>query len=75
MSSRACFGPTKPDYFAYNPAWAQVRSEHPFHVAFHEIVADDMPVKDATQGDEAGRGDLREIPDQGLSRPPAVVPP
>ena len=39
--------PTKPDYFAYNPAWAQVRSEHPFNIAFHDIVADKMPVKDA----------------------------
>ncbi len=39
--------PTKPDYFAYNPAWAQVRSEHTFHVAFHDIVADKVPVKDA----------------------------
>jgi multiple sugar transport system substrate-binding protein len=42
------FRPTKPDYFAYNPAWAQVRAEHPFHVAFHDIVAADMPVKDAS---------------------------
>jgi multiple sugar transport system substrate-binding protein len=39
--------PTKPDYFAYNPAWAHVRSEHTFHVAFHDIVADKVPVKDA----------------------------
>ena len=39
--------PTKPDYFAYNPAWAQVRSEHPFNVAFHEVIADKVPVKDA----------------------------
>ena len=39
--------PTKPDYFAYNPAWAHVRSEHTFHVAFHEIVADKVPMKDA----------------------------
>ena len=41
------FSPTKPDYFAYNPAWAQVRSEHPFHVAFHDVVADNVPVKEA----------------------------
>jgi len=41
------FSPTKPDYFAYNPAWAQVRSEHCFHIAFHDIVADKVPVKDA----------------------------
>ncbi len=40
-------GPTKPDYFAYNPAWAQVRAEHPFNVAFHEIVAAGKPVKEA----------------------------
>jgi multiple sugar transport system substrate-binding protein len=42
------FSPTKPDYFAYNPAWAQVRAEHPFNVAFHDIVANDMSVKDAS---------------------------
>ena len=58
--------PTKPDYFAYNPAWAQVRAEHPFNVAFHDIVADKMPVKEAVdEGAEAGRGDLRQIPDRG----------
>ena len=39
--------PTKPDYFAYNPAWAEVRSEHTLHVAFHQIVADKVPAKDA----------------------------
>ena len=62
--------PTKPDYFAYNPAWAQVRSEHPFHVAFHDIVADGMPLKEAA--DKAMKRverDLRQIPDQGLSGP------
>ncbi len=42
------FSPTKPDYFAYNPAWAQVRAEHTFNVAFHDIVADKVPVKDAS---------------------------
>jgi len=41
--------PTKPDYFAYNPAWAHVRSEHTFHVAFHDIVADNVPVQEAAQ--------------------------
>jgi len=39
--------PIKPDYFAYNPAWAQVRAEHPFNVAFHDIVTDNAPVKEA----------------------------
>lgn len=42
------FSPTKPDYFSYNPAWAQVRSEHTFNVAFHDIVTNKVPVKDAT---------------------------
>jgi multiple sugar transport system substrate-binding protein len=41
------FSPTKPDYFAYNPAWAQVRSEHSLNVAFHDVVADKVPVKEA----------------------------
>jgi multiple sugar transport system substrate-binding protein len=39
--------PTKPDYFAYNPAWAHVRAEHPFHVAFHDVVADGKPIKES----------------------------
>ena len=39
--------PTKTDYFSYNPAWAQVRSEHNFNVALHDIVSNDMSVKDA----------------------------
>jgi multiple sugar transport system substrate-binding protein len=34
--------PTIPDYYIYNPAWAQVRSEHPYHIAFHDIVAGGM---------------------------------
>jgi multiple sugar transport system substrate-binding protein len=40
--------PTIPDYFSYNPAWAQVRSEHTFNIAFHDIVTNKAPVKDAT---------------------------
>jgi multiple sugar transport system substrate-binding protein len=40
--------PTSPDHYAYNPAWAQVRSEHPFHVAFHDIVTNKTPVKEAS---------------------------
>jgi multiple sugar transport system substrate-binding protein len=32
------FGPTIPLYYVYNPAYAQVRTEHPFNVAFAEIV-------------------------------------
>jgi len=40
--------PTIPDYYIYNPAWAEVRSEHPFHVAFHDIVAGGMTPDQAT---------------------------
>jgi multiple sugar transport system substrate-binding protein len=44
---QAFSSPTIPDYYSYNPAWAQVRAEHTFNVAFHEIIADKVPVKDA----------------------------
>ena len=40
--------PTIPDYYVYTPAWAEVRSEHPFHVAFHDIVAGGLTVDQAT---------------------------
>ena len=40
--------PTIPDYYIYNPAWAQVRSEHPFHIAFHDIVTGGMTPEAAT---------------------------
>jgi multiple sugar transport system substrate-binding protein len=26
-----------PFYYVYNPAWAQVRAEHPFNVAMHDV--------------------------------------
>ncbi len=41
------YGPTKPDYYAFNPAWAQVRSEHCFNVAFADIVSGGMKPQDA----------------------------
>jgi multiple sugar transport system substrate-binding protein len=40
-------GPVVPYYYVYNPAWAQVRSEHPFNVAFHDVTANGMSAKDA----------------------------
>jgi multiple sugar transport system substrate-binding protein len=40
--------PTVPDWFSYNPAWAQVRSEHTFNIAFHDIVANAVPVQEAS---------------------------
>ncbi|HEY1260120.1 MAG TPA: ABC transporter substrate-binding protein [Stellaceae bacterium] len=41
------YGPTKPDYYAFNPAWAQVRSEHCFNVAWADIVSGGMKPQDA----------------------------
>ena len=38
---------TIPFYFSYNPAWSQVRSEHPFNVAFHDVTAGGMKSTDA----------------------------
>lgn len=34
-------------YFSYNPAWAQVRAEHPFNVAFHDVIASGVTPKAA----------------------------
>jgi len=39
--------PTIPDWYSYNPGWAEVRSEHTFNLAFHDIVTNKVPVKDA----------------------------
>ena len=46
-AEQAFASPTLPDYYSYNPAWAQVRSEHTFNVAFHDIIANKTPVKEA----------------------------
>jgi ABC-type glycerol-3-phosphate transport system substrate-binding protein len=35
-------GPTVPEFFTYNPAYAQVRNEHVFGVAWADIVQHDM---------------------------------
>jgi multiple sugar transport system substrate-binding protein len=36
-------------FFTYNPAWAKVRSEHPFNIAFHDVVAEGAKPKDAAE--------------------------
>jgi multiple sugar transport system substrate-binding protein len=36
-----------PSYFVYNPAWAQVRSEHPFNVAMHDVTQGKITTKEA----------------------------
>jgi multiple sugar transport system substrate-binding protein len=42
-------GPVVPFYYIYNPAWAQVRAEHPFNVAFHDVTAGGMAPKAAVE--------------------------
>lgn len=42
------FGPTIPVYYVYNPAYAEVRTAHPFNVAFAEIVSNGMKPEEAT---------------------------
>jgi multiple sugar transport system substrate-binding protein len=41
------FEPTIPFYYVYNPAYAQVRTEHPFNVAWHDIVTGGMAPEQA----------------------------
>jgi len=36
------FGPTVPEFFVYNPAYAQVRNEHVFGVAWADIIQNGM---------------------------------
>jgi multiple sugar transport system substrate-binding protein len=36
-----------PFYYIYNPAWAKVRSEHPFNVAMHEVTKGNAKSTDA----------------------------
>src|SRR5579863_1374888 len=45
--AQAFDGPTVPFYYVYNPAWAQVRSEHPFNIAIHDVTSSDMTPKAA----------------------------
>ena len=67
-------GPTVPTFWTSNPAYAQVQNEHVWQTAW----ADDHPGRaDAAgggrEGVQAGRGDLREIPDRaGLSESAAA---
>ena len=46
-TNMALFGPTMPWYEAYNPAIAQVNSEHVYQHAFHEITAEGVKPEQA----------------------------
>jgi multiple sugar transport system substrate-binding protein len=39
---QALLGPTMPDFFVYNPAWAEVRNQHVFGAAWADILKNGM---------------------------------
>src|SRR3984957_1158218 len=42
-------GPTVPDFFVYNPAWAEVRNQHVFGAAWADIIKDGMTPQAAAE--------------------------
>ena len=40
-------GPTVPDFFVYNPAWAEVRNQHVFGAAWADVMKNGMSPQDA----------------------------
>jgi len=40
-------GELVPFYYIHNPAWAKVRSEHPFNVAIHDVIKEGAKPQDA----------------------------
>jgi ABC-type glycerol-3-phosphate transport system substrate-binding protein len=39
--------PLVPYFYVYNPAWSQVRTEHPFNIAIHDVTSGGMKSTDA----------------------------
>ena len=63
--SRRLLGPTVPQFWVYNPAYAQVQNEHVFPQRLGRNHAGrDGAAGGGGEGVQAGRGDLREIPDR-----------
>ena len=61
---QAVLGPTVPNFWVFNPAYAQVQNEHVWsigldrhHAGWHDAAGG------GGKGVQEGRGDLREIPD------------
>jgi multiple sugar transport system substrate-binding protein len=48
-TNAALLGPTLPEFFTYNPAWAHVRSEHVWGTARTDIIMQGMTPKAATE--------------------------
>ncbi|HWD56785.1 MAG TPA: extracellular solute-binding protein [Stellaceae bacterium] len=41
-TEQALLGPTVPDFFVFNPAWAEVRNQHVFGAAWADVIKDGM---------------------------------
>ncbi|MBV9554369.1 MAG: carbohydrate ABC transporter substrate-binding protein [Alphaproteobacteria bacterium] len=46
---QALLGPTEPDFFVYNPAWAEVRNQHVFGAAWADVLKNGMTPQAATE--------------------------
>jgi len=46
---QALLGPTVPDFFVYNPAWAEVRNQHVFGAAWADVLRNGMTPQAATE--------------------------
>ena len=58
-------GPTVPNFWVFNPAYAQVQNEHVWQHGWADIMTGrDDAAGGGGEGVQAGRGDLREIPDR-----------
>jgi multiple sugar transport system substrate-binding protein len=42
-------GPTAPDYFVFNPAWAEVRNQHVFGAAWADVMKNGMTPQEAAE--------------------------
>ena len=58
-------GPTLPHFWVFNPAYAQVQNEHVWSIGWVDIMQGRHDAAGGGgEGVQAGRGDLREIPDR-----------
>ena len=65
MSKQGLLGPTVPQFWVYNPAYAQVQNEHVWSVGWTDIMQGrNDAASGGGEGVQAGRGDLRQIPDR-----------
>jgi multiple sugar transport system substrate-binding protein len=46
---QALLGPTAPDFFVYNPAWAEVRNQHVFGAAWADVLKNGMTPQAAAE--------------------------